>query len=87
MILNLACFWLTHSPYSHYLCRATDIAALRTILTSVVMTQCWTENRTQSPSPQRVDALRVLPQPWINGLQRTSMKTNEQRTMNIYKLA
>ena len=35
-----------HSLYSNYLCRAPDIAAVGTILTSLVMTQSWTEIKT-----------------------------------------
>ena len=33
-------------PHSNYLCRASDIVAVGTILTSLVMTRCRTEIRT-----------------------------------------
>ena len=39
MMMSCTCFDPRHSPYSNYLCRTSDIAAVGTILTSLVMTR------------------------------------------------
>ncbi len=61
MVTSCACFWPRHSPYSNYLCRASDIAAVGTIFNVFSYDVVSARDSNLSPSRRRADAPRVEP--------------------------
>ena len=61
MVMSCACLLAKTFPYSNYLCRAHDIAAVGTILNVFSYDAVSGRDSNLSPPRRRTDALRVEP--------------------------
>ena len=60
-VISCACFGLRHSPYSNFLCRTLDIAAVGNIFNVFSYDTMSSRDSNLTLSRQRADALRVTP--------------------------
>ena len=72
-----------HSPYSYYLCRTPDIAAVETICNVFSYDAVSARDSNLSPSWRRADALRVVPRSRVALLRVYIIILKESSCMNL----